>query len=72
LEAIREEHGADRLSQLFADLDAQLLKKYCAKPGLSEADPEYCIYARSGACGYMNILRTIYRDFGINVVRRQR
>jgi hypothetical protein len=69
---IKVEDSHDRLMELFDQLNAQLFKKYCAKPYLTEPDPGVCVFAAAGTCGYLNVLRDVLEQEGINIVQRTR
>ena len=69
---VKAEESHDQLMDLFEQLHAQLFRKYCAKPYLEEPDPGVCVFAAAGTCGYLNILRDLFEQEGVNVVQRTR
>jgi hypothetical protein len=72
VEAINREKDADTLLSLYEQLDGQLFTKYCAKSYLEHEDSDFCGYAMNGECGYVNLRKAIFDEYGINLVRRER
>lgn len=73
VEQVLTETDYDAVVALIAELDAHLFATMCAKPYLDEPDPgPTCSPYLAGTCGYVNAIRAVREEFGINVSRRSR
>lgn len=45
-----------------------LFSRYCRKQYLETCEPEYCSYRLLGTCEYIDAIRQIYEESGINLI----
>lgn len=67
LRAIRTASATEQ-RELVEQLRRDVEERYCAKPGVRDDDWAYCAYAQTGSCGYVNLVRALWQDHGINLV----
>jgi hypothetical protein len=70
---IKTEEDHDTLMALFSELDRHIFETKCAKPYLDQPDPgPTCSFYRAGTCGYVNAIKAIYDEYGVNIPDRDR